>query len=54
MPDRMKAFAISTGEAQGSIANLFRSHPSLDDRIATLQIKSIEPNRCLIIKNPLY
>ena len=40
MPDRMKAFAISTGEAQGfSIANLFRSHPSLDDRIATLQNK---------------
>lgn len=38
MPDNMKAFAISTGRAQGfSIANLFRSHPSLDDRIDALK-----------------
>lgn len=38
MPEAMKAFAISSGQAQGfSIANLFRSHPTLDDRIAALQ-----------------
>lgn len=38
MPESMKAFAISSGQEQGfSIANLFRSHPTLDDRIAALQ-----------------
>lgn len=38
MPEAMKAFAISSGQSQGfSIAGLFRSHPSLDDRIAALQ-----------------
>ncbi len=38
MPESMKAFAISSGQSQGfSIANLFRSHPTLDDRIAALQ-----------------
>lgn len=38
MPESMKAFAISSGQHQGfSIANLFRSHPTLDDRIAALQ-----------------
>ena len=37
MPESMKAFAISSGQTQGfSIANLFRSHPTLDDRIAAL------------------
>lgn len=37
MPEAMKAFAISSGQSQGfSIANLFRSHPTLDDRIAAL------------------
>lgn len=37
MPEGMKAFAIASGQAQGfSIANLFRSHPTLDDRIAAL------------------
>lgn len=38
MPQSMKAFAISSGQSQGfSIASLFRSHPTLDDRIASLQ-----------------
>lgn len=38
MPENMKAFAISTGQAQSfSIANFFRSHPTLDDRIAALK-----------------
>lgn len=38
MPESMKAFAISSGQSAGfSIANLFRSHPTLDDRIASLQ-----------------
>lgn len=38
MPDNMKAFAISTGQSQSfSIANFFRSHPTLDDRIAALK-----------------
>lgn len=38
MPENMKAFAISSGQSQGfSIASLFRSHPTLDDRIASLQ-----------------
>ncbi|WP_432481533.1 protease HtpX [Moraxella sp. ZY200743] len=38
MPESMKAFAISSGQSQGfSIASLFRSHPTLDDRIASLQ-----------------
>lgn len=38
MPEAMKALAISSGQAQGfSMASLFRSHPSLDDRIAALQ-----------------
>ncbi|USZ15048.1 protease HtpX [Moraxella sp. FZFQ2102] len=38
MPEAMKAFAISSGTSQGfSFANLFRSHPTLDDRIAALQ-----------------
>lgn len=37
MPEGMKAFAIASGQQQGfSIANLFRSHPTLDDRIAAL------------------
>lgn len=37
MPESMKAFAIASGQSQGfSIANLFRSHPTLDDRIAAL------------------
>lgn len=38
MPENMKAFAISTGQSQSfSIANFFRSHPTLDDRIAALK-----------------
>ncbi|MFC0820540.1 protease HtpX [Moraxella marmotae] len=38
MPEAMKAFAIASGQSQGfSIANLFRSHPTLDDRISALQ-----------------
>lgn len=38
MPEAMKAFAISSGQSQGfSFASLFRSHPTLDDRIAALQ-----------------
>jgi heat shock protein HtpX len=38
MPENMKAFAISSGQQPSfSVANLFRSHPSLDERIATLQ-----------------
>ena len=38
MPESMKAFAISSGQSTGfSIANLFRSHPTLDDRIAALR-----------------
>lgn len=37
MPESMKAFAIASGEQQGfSIAQLFRSHPTLDDRITAL------------------
>ena len=38
MPESMKAFAISSGQSTGfSIANLFRSHPTLDDRIEALR-----------------
>ncbi|MDO5769983.1 MAG: protease HtpX [Psychrobacter sp.] len=38
MPENMKAFAITSGQQPSfSFANLFRSHPSLDDRIAALQ-----------------
>lgn len=38
MPEAMKAFAISSGQSQGfSIANLFRTHPTLDERISALQ-----------------
>lgn len=38
MPQGMKAFAISEGKKEGfSLASLFASHPSLDDRIASLQ-----------------
>ncbi|MFW2177938.1 MULTISPECIES: protease HtpX [unclassified Moraxella] len=38
MPQGMKAFAINEGKAGGfSFAQLFASHPSLDDRIAHLQ-----------------
>lgn len=38
MPESMKAFAISSGQSTGfSIANFFRSHPTLDDRIAALR-----------------
>lgn len=38
MPEGMKAFAISEGLKEGfSFAKLFSSHPSLDDRIASLQ-----------------
>ncbi|SJM67796.1 protease HtpX [Psychrobacter piechaudii] len=38
MPENMKAFAISAGQSQSfSIANFFRSHPTLDDRIAALK-----------------
>lgn len=38
MPENMKAFAISSGQAQGfSIANLFRTHPTLDNRIEALK-----------------
>ncbi|WP_394123561.1 protease HtpX [Psychrobacter nivimaris] len=44
MPESMKAFAISSGQTQGfSIANLFRSHPTLDDRIAAL--RKYNPNQ---------
>lgn len=44
MPESMKAFAISSGQTQGfSIANLFRSHPTLDDRIAAL--REYNPNQ---------
>ena len=44
MPESMKAFAISSGQAQGfSIANLFRTHPTLDDRIAAL--RAYNPSR---------
>lgn len=38
MPKNMQAFAITTGQTQGfSVASLFRSHPTLDDRIAALK-----------------
>ncbi len=38
MPESMKAFAISSGQSTGfSIANFFRSHPTLDDRIEALR-----------------
>ncbi|MBS9779800.1 MAG: protease HtpX [Moraxellaceae bacterium] len=38
MPESMKAFAISSGQSQGfSLAGLFRTHPTLDDRISALQ-----------------
>ena len=36
MPDSLVAFGINSGVRHG-IANLFRSHPPLDDRIAALQ-----------------
>lgn len=37
MPESMKAFAIASGQQQGfSIAQLFRSHPTLEDRITAL------------------
>ncbi|MDO4896653.1 MAG: protease HtpX [Moraxella sp.] len=38
MPEGMRAFAISSGQSQGfSIANLFATHPTLDERINSLQ-----------------
>jgi heat shock protein HtpX len=38
MPKEMKAFAISAGTEKGfSIAALFKTHPSIDDRVAALQ-----------------
>ena len=38
MPAEMKAFAISSGKEQGfSIAALFHSHPSIDERVEALQ-----------------
>lgn len=38
MPESMQAFAISSGQSQSfSITNFFRSHPTLDDRIAALR-----------------
>lgn len=38
MPQEMKAFAISAGKEKGfSIAALFQTHPSIDDRVAALQ-----------------
>lgn len=44
MPEGMKAFAISAGQSGGfSIANLFRTHPTLDDRINAL--KNYNPSR---------
>mgnify|MGYP002664492100 FL=1 len=44
MPESMKAFAISSGQSTGfSIANLFRSHPTLDDRIEAL--RAYNPSR---------
>ena len=44
MPESMQAFAISSGQSQSfSIANFFRSHPTLDDRIAAL--RNYNPNQ---------
>ena len=38
MPAEMKAFAISSGKEQGfSIAALFHSHPSIEERVEALQ-----------------
>ena len=37
MPQGMKAFAINEGKGGFSFAQLFASHPSLDDRIAHLR-----------------
>lgn len=38
MPKEMKAFAISAGKEKGfSIAALFQTHPSIEDRVAALQ-----------------
>ena len=38
MPAEMKAFAISSGKEEGfSIAALFHSHPSIDERVEALQ-----------------
>ncbi len=38
MPQEMKAFAISAGKEKSfSIAALFQTHPSIDDRVAALQ-----------------
>lgn len=38
LPEGMKAMAINEGRAEGfSLAKLFASHPTLDDRIASLQ-----------------
>lgn len=38
MPKEMKAFAISAGKEQGfSLAALFQTHPSIEDRVAALQ-----------------
>ncbi|ELA08093.1 peptidase M48, Ste24p [Moraxella macacae 0408225] len=38
LPENMKSMAINEGKTEGfSLAKLFASHPSLDDRIASLQ-----------------
>jgi heat shock protein HtpX len=38
MPQEMKAFAISSGQQQGfSIAALFQTHPTIEQRVAALQ-----------------
>ena len=38
MPKEMKAFSISAGQEQGfSLAALFQTHPSIEQRVAALQ-----------------
>ncbi len=38
MPKEMKAFAISSGKEGGfSLAALFMTHPTIEDRVAALQ-----------------
>ena len=43
MPKEMKAFAITEGKEQGfSLAALFQTHPSIEQRVAALQQLNVQ------------
>ena len=43
MPKEMKAFAIAEGKEQGfSLAALFQTHPTIEQRVAALQQLNVQ------------